>query len=104
MFQIIQQLLESPEAMYTHINLSNGNSTAYPMPGYVRSLSIAVPFCRMNLQLRGEGKWVASLCVAVSDCRILLFCWQILHLHPFVLDLELCRLRWPGQLFDLACV
>mmetsp|Transcript_37956 Transcript_37956/g.76767 ORF Transcript_37956/g.76767 Transcript_37956/m.76767 type:complete len:80 (+) Transcript_37956:89-328(+) len=34
MFSLIQCLLESPEAMYTHINLSNGNSTHYPLPGY----------------------------------------------------------------------
>ena len=35
MFAIFQMLLDSPEATYTHINLSNGNAASYPGPGYV---------------------------------------------------------------------
>jgi hypothetical protein len=35
MFAIFQKLLDSPEAMYSHINLSNANATNYPGPGYV---------------------------------------------------------------------
>lgn len=38
MFAVIRtMLLESPAVLYTHVNLSNGNSTHYPQPGFFTS-------------------------------------------------------------------
>ncbi|EKX51843.1 hypothetical protein GUITHDRAFT_102454 [Guillardia theta CCMP2712] len=37
MFGIFTQLLSSPEAMYTHPFLSNGNAASYPGPGFFTS-------------------------------------------------------------------
>jgi hypothetical protein len=32
---LFAMLIDPPEALYTHVNLSNGNAASYPGPGYV---------------------------------------------------------------------
>ena len=44
MFALLRStmLLNSPEVMYTHMNLDNGNSTHYPQPGYFTASPVSI--------------------------------------------------------------